>query len=111
MSKKHNSWKDNEIVNCHLLTRNLASLWYGSDGPTHWCMSFPRFSLLMLLNCPSYMCRSLTAQKVYITYRFKTSFVYCSLKHLNNGGSIQNDYTDSNCVIFYRRNKCIESSQ
>ena len=43
MTKKHNSWKDNEIVNCHLLTRNLASLWYGIDGRTHWWMSFPRF--------------------------------------------------------------------
>ena len=80
--------------------------------------------LLMLLNCPSYMlrlmCRTITAQKVYFTYRFKTSFVYCSLKsasspynfkHLNNGGSTQHNKTDSNCEIFYRRNKCIEASQ
>ena len=74
MSKKHNSWKDNEIVNWHLLTRNLASLWYGIDRPTHWWMSFPRFSPdAKILNCPSYICRTLTSQKVYITYRFKTS--------------------------------------
>ena len=50
---------------------------------------------------------------------FKTSFVYCSLnsaspytfKYLNNGGSIQNDNTDSKYEIFYRRTKCLEASQ
>ena len=49
----------------------------------------------------------------------KTSFVYCSLnsaspytfKHLNNGGSIQNDNTDSKCEIFYMNTKCLEASQ
>ena len=54
------------------------------------------------------MCHTLTTQQVYITYRLRTSFVYSSLnspnlytvKHLNNGGSIQNDNTDSKCEVF-----------
>ena len=49
----------------------------------------------------------------------KTTLVYCSLnsaspftfKYLNNGGSIQNDNTDSKCEIFYRGTKCLEASQ
>ena len=52
MSKKHNSWKDNEIVSCHLLTRKLASLWYGIDGPTRWRMSFPHFSPIGAFKLP-----------------------------------------------------------
>ena len=47
----------------------------------------------------------------------KTSLVNCSLnsvspytfKYLNNGGSIQNDNTDSKCEIFNRRTKCLQA--
>ena len=54
-----------------------------------------------------------------LLWSLKTPFVYCSLnsanlytfKHLNNGGLIQNDNTDSKCEILYRRNKCLEASQ
>ena len=49
-----------------------------------------------------------TAQKVDIAYRFKNivrilltdSANSYTFKHLNNGGSIQNDNTDSKCEIF-----------
>ena len=48
MSRKHSSWKDNEIVYCHLLTRNLASFSVRQlfGGPTCQWMSSPRFSLV-----------------------------------------------------------------
>ena len=117
MSRKHSSWKDNEIVYCHLFTRNLASFSERQffDGPTCRGMSSPRFSLLYAFKLSAYhvqhtkFTRS-TAQKVDIRYHYKTSFVYCSLnnvnpytfKYLNNGGSIQNDNTDSKCEIFYQ---------
>ena len=60
-----------------------------------------------------------TAQKVDITYHYKTSFVYCSLnsanpytfKYQTNGGSIQNDNTDFKCEIIYMRTKCLKASQ
>ena len=54
-------WKDNELVYCHLLTRNIASFSVQLifDGPTHWWMSSPRFSLVDVLNCPPNMCCSL----------------------------------------------------
>ena len=101
-------------------TRNLASF-FGTalmSGPTGGCR-FLVFPLLMLLNCPFYMCHPLTAQKCISHIVLRPSFVYCSLnsaniytfKHLNNGGSIQNDKTDSKCEIFYRRNKCLKTSQ
>ena len=59
--QKHSSWKDNEIVYCHLLTRNLASFSVQQlpDGPTRRWLSFPRFSLVLLLNCPPNMGRTL----------------------------------------------------
>ena len=49
MSRKQSSWKDNEIVYCHLLTRNLVSFFLVRqlfDGPTLRWMSSPRFSLV-----------------------------------------------------------------
>ena len=48
MSRKHSSWKDNEIINCHLLTRDLPRFSVGQlfDGLTRWWMSSPRFSLV-----------------------------------------------------------------
>ena len=113
--QKHSSWKDNEIVYCHLLTRNLASFSVRQlpDGPTRGWLSFPRFSLVLLLNCPPNMCRTLNPlvqlHKMWILCNvLKTYLVYCSLnrdspytfKYLNNGGSIQNDNTDSKCEIF-----------
>ena len=128
MSKKHSSWKNNEIMYCHLLTRNLSSfsVWQLIDGPTPGGCRFLVYPLLMLLKLSALYVfhtkstRS-TAQKVDTTYLLKTSFVSCLLngatcnpynfKHLNNGGSIQNDNTDSMCEIFYRRNKCLEGSQ
>ena len=107
MSKKHSSWKDNEFY-CHLLTRNLASFSGWTDPPVDVVSLF--FPLLMLLNCPPYMCRTLNPldqlyKKLILHIVLKTSIVYCSLnsanpytfKHLNNGGSIQNDNTDSKC--------------
>ena len=126
MFKKHRSWKNNEIFYCHLLTRNLASFSVRQliDGPTRRWMSFPCFSLddafkLSILYVLHTKSTQATAQKVDITYRLKTSFIYCSLnsanpynfKHLNNGGSIQNDNTDCRCEIFYRRPDCLEASQ
>ena len=71
MSKKHNNWKDNEIVNCHLLTRNLASFPYGIDGPTHWWISFPRFSPVDAFKLSVLHVSHANCTKVYITYRFK----------------------------------------
>ena len=78
------------------------------NGLTSRWMSFPRFSFvdafkLSALHVSHTDSTWSTSQKVYITYRFKTSFVYCSpnsanpytFQHLNNGGSIQNDNTDS----------------
>ena len=124
MSRKHSSWKDNEIVYCHLLTRNLASfsvrqLLY---GPTRQWLSFPRFSLVLLLNCPPNMCRTLNPldqlHKMWILRNvLKTYLVYCSLnsaspyifKYLNNGGSIQNDNIDSKCEIFLQGDQMPQS--
>ena len=115
MSRKHSSWKDNEIVYCHLLTRNLASFSVRQllDGPTSRRLLFPRFSLVLLLNCPPNMCITLNPldqlHKMWILRNvLKTHLVYCSLnsaspytfKYLNNEGSIQNDNTDSKCEIF-----------
>ena len=112
MSRKHSSCKDNEIVYCHLLTRNLASFSVRQllDGPTRHWLSFPCFSLVLLLNCPPNMCRTLNPldqlHKMWILRNvLKTYLVYCSLKsaspytfkYLNNGGSIKNDNTDSTC--------------
>ena len=60
MSKKRSSWKDIEIVYCHL-TRNLASFRYDSylmDRSAGGCC-FLAFPLLMLLNCPPNMCSTL----------------------------------------------------
>ena len=107
-SKKHNSWKDNGIVNCYLLTRNLASLWYGIDGLTHWFMSFPRFStdafkLPVLHVSQTYCTKSVYYISFYNIVRLLNSANSpYNFKHLKNGGSIQNDNTDSNCEIFYR---------
>ena len=104
MSRKHSSWKDNEIVYCHPLTRNLASvsvrqLW--TNPPVEVVSSF--FPLLMLLNCPPNMCSTLNPldqlhKKWILRNVLKTSLVYCSLnsarsytlKYLNNGSSIPN---------------------
>ena len=49
----------------------LPDFRYGIDGPTHWWMSFPRFPPVDAFKLSSYICRTLTAQKVYLTYRFK----------------------------------------
>ena len=74
MSRKHSSWKDNEIVYCHLLTRNLASFSVRQlfDGPTRQWMLFPRFYLvnvfkLSALHVPHTKSTRSTAQKVDIT--------------------------------------------
>ena len=69
--------------------------------------------LLMLFNCLPYMCRTLNLldqlyKKWILRIVLKTSIIYCSLnianpynfKHLNNGGSIQNDNIDSKCEFF-----------
>ena len=126
MSRKHSSRKDNEIVYCHLLTRNLGSFSddsYWMDRPASGCRLLV-FPLLMLLNCPPNMCHTLGSldqlhKKWILRIIIKTAFVYCSLnstnpytfKYLNNGGSIKNDNTDSKCEIIYRRTKCLEASQ
>ena len=68
---------------------------------------FPVSVLLMLLNCPPYICSTLNPldqlhKKWVLRNVLKTSLVYCSLnsaspytfKYLNNGGSILNDNTD-----------------
>ena len=121
MSRKHSSWKDNEIVYCHLLTRNLArfSVRQLFDGPTRRWMSSPQFSLVDDFKLAPNMCRTLNPldqlhKKWILGKLLKTSSVYCSLnsdspytfKYLNNRGSIQNDNTDSKCEIFYTRTKC-----
>ena len=115
MSKKHSSWKDNEIFYCHLLTKNLDSFsaWQLIDGPTRRWMSFLHVSFVDAFKMSSYMCRTLNPldqlhKKWMLCIVIKTSFVYCSLnsanpytfKHLNNGGSIQNDNTESKCDFF-----------
>ena len=82
------------------------------DRPAGGC-GFLVFPLLMLLNCPPYMCHTLNPlnqlhKKWILRIVLKISFIYCSLnsakpytfKHLNNGGSIQNDKTDSKCEFF-----------
>ena len=96
---------------------------YLMDQPAGGCR-FLVFLLLMLLNCPPNMCRTLNPldqlhKKWLLRKVLKTSLVHCSLnsaspytsKYLNNGGSIQNDNTDAKCEIFYKRTKCPEASQ
>ena len=95
------------------------------DRPAVGCC-FLIFPLLMLLNCPPYMCHTLNSlgqlhQKWKLRIVLETTFVYCSLnsanpytfKHLNNGGSIQNDNTSLHykCEIFCMRNTCPKASQ
>ena len=107
MSKKNSSWKDNEIVYCHLLTRNLASYSVRQliNGPTRQWMLFPLFPFLMPLNCLPYMRPRLnplgsTAQKVEITYRLKALFLYCSLNNANFKRRLHPKYnTDFKCEI------------
>ena len=106
MSMKHSSWKDNEIVYCHLLTQETLPVFqhdsYLMERPAGES-SFLVFSLLMLLNCLPNMCRTLNPldqlhKKLILRNILKTYLVYCSLnsaspytfKYLNNGGSIQN---------------------
>ena len=73
------------------------------DRPASGCRSLV-FPLLVLLNCPPNMCRTLNPldqlhKKCILRNVLKTSLVYCSLnsaspytfKYLNNGGSIQNE--------------------
>ena len=101
MSRKHSSWKDNEIVYCHLLTRNLASCSVRQlfDGPTHRWMSSLRFSHVDAFNLSPNMCHTLNPLdllhiKSILRIIIKISFAYCSLnsanpytfKYLNNGG-------------------------
>ena len=81
MSRKHSSWKVNEIVYCHLLTRYLASfsVWQLLDGSTRRWMSFSRFPLLMLVNYPPNMCPTLNPvnklhKKWILRNVLKTSF-------------------------------------
>ena len=78
MSKKHSIWKDNVIVYCHLLTRNLASFSVRQviDGQTRQWRSFPCFSLVDAFKLSAlYVHRTTstqaTAQKVDIMYRLK----------------------------------------
>ena len=82
MSKKHSSWKDNEIVlvYCHLLKRNVAVLGMTVDGLTRRWLSFPRFTLadafkLSILYVPHTKSTRSIAQKVDITYGLRTSGV------------------------------------
>ena len=114
MSKKQTSLKDNEIVITVIYSQEIFSVFrYGIDGPTHWWMSFTRFSPVDAFKCVT----NLLHKKCILQIVLKTSFVYCSLnsanlytfKHLNNGGSIQNDNTDSKCEIFYRREQMPQS--
>ena len=76
------------------------------DRPAGGCR-FLDFPLLMLLNWPPNMCRTLNPldqlHKMWMIRNvLKTYLVYCSLnsanpytfKYLNNEGSIQNDNTD-----------------
>ena len=84
------SWKDNEIVYCHLFTRNLASFSVRQlpDELTRPWLSFPHFPLVLLLNCPPNLCPTLNPldqlHKMWILCNvLKTYLVYCSL----NGAS------------------------